>query len=214
MKYLLFVVMFALVGCGDLIRVDPPNKDKAPPKTLEESIQQTEEANARADAAIKTSADAKSEAVKARQEAKAAYAVGDAATKRADGFEKEAKKIHEEEVATKIFVASWWTFAIGALTTLVGIFLCVRFPSKTSLAIAVSGAGVACLGLVGVWLAPHWMMVAWVSGAALLIGLAGGMAFLLHGHQTAVRDVWNMSEDDIRKNPRLVKLLGKAGVKV
>ncbi len=202
---LLAIALAFMCSCGSVERVVP-----LPKTPMEEKVEAIAKER---DEAVKTSADAKEAAKKARAEADAARKLADEKDKEAQHYEGLARTLRNQEIASRIAIWSWILAAAGAVGVLVGGWLCLRFPSKTSVTIAVTGAIALGLGLVGVWLAPHWITVAWAFAILVVLALAGGMAYLLHDHQTALRDVWDKTEDEIKKDPRLAKMLKKAKAK-
>lgn len=182
---ILLVSIFLLGGCLGDIRVETPQPKPDAEKSVQELIAEKKQETKRADDAIKTSQDAKRERDAARDEARAAYVVGDAATKRADGLDKQYKQLVNEEVGVKIRTYSIWTLIAGVIGSIGATILFARFPGKTTGVVLVVAVGVAALGIVGIMLAPHWITVAWIAGVALLAFLVGVAVYVAHHRDNA-----------------------------
>ncbi len=198
------LAILALSGCAVESRPTPVPTPKTPIEEKIEAIAQER------DAAIKTSADAREAAKKARAEADAARKIADEKDAEARHFEDLNGKLRNQEIAGRIAIWSWVLAGAGAIGLLVGVWLCLRFPGKTALSVAISGAAALGLGLLGVWIAPHWLLAVWGVAGLAVLAIAGGTLYLLHDHQRALRQVWDLPEGEILKDPRLVKLLKRA----
>ena len=209
---ILTMLTVLLTGCGD-VRVDPnPGGDLL--DKLEQATKAKVASDARAESAIKTSKDAQQAAQDARSEAAAAQDLAREKTALADRLDARAQALVIAETAQRIALASWWLFFVGLVVGLVGLFLCLRFPSKTSLCIAIFGAGSLILGLFGVWLAPHWIAAAWGVGIAVLGALALGIIYIIHRFHGALHALWDKTQDEAKADPRLAKVLRVAGVRL
>ncbi len=163
--------------------------------------------------ALKTSKDATQAAQEARQEARAARALADEKDGEAKRLEGVAEALRRAEIAHQIAIYGWCMIISGALGSLVGAFLVIRLGGKTAWTVLLIGAGTLALGLVALVLAPHWVLVAWSAAIVSLLILAGGLAYLLHGHQTALASLYHKTQDEAMADPKLRRLLGRAGIK-
>lgn len=229
MKYCILLPLFLVLGaCGD-VRVEPP---KGPAPTIEQLTVEKADADRKADAAIKTSADATKAAQDAKANERAALALAAKYHTDADAFAKEASDLRTAEIAHAIRIASVWTTLAGLLACVAGVFLCVRFPlNKTPWAVFISGGIVLGLGLFGIMAAPHWILAAWISGAAAIAAAVVGGIYLAHkkGHEadtvqasvagieaaakSALASLWDKTQEEAKSDPALVAALQKAGIK-
>lgn len=182
MKYLLLICSIFLVGCS-IVREAPADVADQ----LKAATYAKVEAEHKADAAIHTSADARKAESQAREEARAALALAAEKTGEADRLGKEAVRLRNSEVAEKITLYSWILIGVGLITGAVGAFIGVRFQSKTGLVVALCGGIVSGVGLVGLLVAPHWLLVAWVFVGVLIVGVIGLLVWLLLRHEAAAK---------------------------
>ena len=179
----LLAILLTLAGCGPSIRIEPKPIDQQ----LHEAVADRVKAEHKADEAIKTSADARAASLRAAADARAARAYADEKDKEVERLQVLARKLQEQEIAARITLASWWLAGVGLIVAAVGTFLFLRFQSKTAGVAALCGAGCVILGAVGLWTAPHWILVAWIGAAALAVGGVGFLLWLLlHREKSAV----------------------------
>ena len=180
MKIFIIACSLFLVGCSLVPQPSPVIADQIKAATAAKV-----EAEHKADAAIKTSADARRAESSAREEARAALALAAEKTGEADRLGKEAVSLRNAEIADKITIYSWIMIGVGVITGAVGAFIGVRFQSKTGMVVALCGGIAVGTGIVGLFLAPHWLLVAWVFVGALIIGIIGLLVWLLLRHEAA-----------------------------
>ena len=168
------VLIMCLHGCGTGI---PARPDVS--KSVTEAVAARVEAEHTADAAIKTSAEARDAANVARSEARAARDLADEKDGQVKRLEALAVDLQNAEIARRITLASWWLAGVGLIVAAVGSFLFLRFQSRTAGIAALCGIGCIGAGVLGMWLAPHWILVAWSFGAVLLTAAIGGLVWLL-----------------------------------
>ena len=178
----LIYALMALSSCAVVPSPGPALSDQ-----LKVELNARVKAEHQADEAIKTSTDARAAANEARAEARAARQLADEKDGDAKRLEKLATDLRNQEIASRIAFASWSIGGIGLIVVIVAGFLWIRFESRTAGVAALCGLG--CLGIsgIGLWLAPHWLLVAWIFGAVLLVVILGGMVWLLlHREKSAV----------------------------
>lgn len=170
------IVALCLTGCG-LVEVREPEAVATLRQEVEAATSARAHAERQADAAVKTSAEAREAAAKARQEAEAARALADEKDGQVRRLDRLADQLRNQEVAGGIRRASWWAIAAGGLALVAGIVLAVWLQAPFALRVAACGGAVIAVGLVGLWLAPHWLWVAWLAGGiAIAAALAEQMA--------------------------------------
>lgn len=212
MKNTIFAILFLfLLGCSHR---NPVHKDEIPVSSATEARIQTlivAEAKARQerDAAIKTSKDAVQAAFEERQKRDAALELAGKYDSEAKRLDKVAKELKRQEVASKISFYSWLTFGAGALAFGIGLFLFLKFGGKTALTLLISGASVAVLGLIGVWIAPWWATIALVGAITLVSGVVLGLAYLLLKNHDALFQTVKKIQDIKEEKPELKEYLRK-----
>jgi hypothetical protein len=188
---LLAVLLVILAGCGD-VRLGPADPPKPPPSVAEwvkPEVEARAKAESERDAAIKTSVDARQDAIKARQEAAAARSLAaekEAEATRLDGV---AKAMERAEVASSIRRWSWWLVGVGLLAAVAAIPIAIWLGAvRTAAILAGCGIGVAGIGFVGLWLAPAWVIIARAVGGVLALAVLGAGTW-------AARRIWMASRE-------------------
>ncbi len=205
------MMLAALCGCGDVARPGaavPTTSDSR----LSDAIKAKAAADARAAEAIKTSQEATDAAQSARQDAAAARALADEKDGQAKALESTARALRSQEIASRLATYAWWLVGIGALSGLAGLAMMLYLPGKVAMIVATLGAAVTALGLLGLWLAPWWLTIAWVAGAVVAVCTVLGLLWAIHEHSQGLHTLWDKTQDEAKVDPRLAKLLRKAGV--
>jgi hypothetical protein len=158
-------------------------------QSIEQVIAEKAAAEQQRDQAITTSAQAKQAASLARKDAESAKAYAEEKDQEAKRLDKIASDLRTQEISAGITRASWWFSGSGILALAGGIFLFLRFGSKTGLTIAITGAAAFAIGIIGLLIAPHWIAYAWGGAIALLLALICGITYLLHEKFGALKEV-------------------------
>jgi hypothetical protein len=180
MKYILSLGFMFLASCAIV-----PQPGAALVDQIKTATAAKAEAERTADSAIKTSADARKAESLAREEASAALALAAEKTGEADRLGREAVALRSGEISERITIYSWIMIGVGVITGVVGAFIGIRFQSKSGLTVALCGGIAVGAGIVGLFMAPHWLLVAWVFVVALIIGIIGLLVWLLLRHEAA-----------------------------
>jgi hypothetical protein len=206
---LILITAACLLGCPS---PRPPEPPPEPGTELAAAVRAKVEAERLAAVAVRTSRDATAAAQDARQDAAAARALADEKDGQAKALEATARTLRSQEIASRLSTYAWWLVGIGALSGLAGLAMMLYLPGKVALAVATLGGSVAALGLLGLWLAPWWLTIAWVAGAVVAVAAIGGLLWAVHEHSQGLHSLWDKTQDEAAKDPRLAKLLRKAGV--
>ena len=162
MSYRAAILMLSLllVGCSSV----------APElaQDVKAEIQKRHAAEVERDAAIHTSMDARAAADHSRDEARTLRALADEKDSEAKRLDVEAKRLHNQEIADRIAMASWWLLGAGLIAAGVALFLALRFGGRTAWTGVLAGGGTAALGLLGLALAPVWLPMAWIVGVLVI----------------------------------------------
>ena len=178
--------LLTLASCS--FRIPSPGPS-TPKPSIEQVIAEKAAIEQQRDQAITTSAQAKQAAAQARQEAQAAKSYADQKGQEAKRLDTIANDLRAQEISTGITRASWWLSGSGILAIAVGIFLFLRFGGKTAISIAISGAAALTLGIIGLCIAPHWILWAWIGAALLVVSVVAGAIFLLHQNAIAAKKI-------------------------
>ncbi len=180
MRALILACSLLLTGCG-LVEVREPEAVATLRQEIQAATSARADAELQADAAIRTSAQAREAEARARQERDAAREIADEKDGEVRRLDRLANELRNQEIAAGIRRASWWSIAAGGLALVAGIALAIWLHAPYALRLAGSGAAVVVVGLVGRWIAPHWLWVAWVAGAlAVLAALVVAARAYLH----------------------------------
>ena len=180
--------IFLLTFASCSFRIPSPEPSTQKP-SIEQVIAEKAAIEQQRDQAITTSAQAKQAAAQARQEAQSAKSYADQKGQEAKRLDTIANDLRAQEISTGITRASWWLAGSGLLAIAVGIFLFLRFGGKTAISIAISGAAALTLGIIGLCIAPHWILWAWIGAALLVVSVVAGAIFLLHQNASAAKKI-------------------------
>lgn len=128
-------------------------------------------------AAAKTSDDARAMVEDLRAKLEAAKAQVATITEAKAQAEATVVALERAEVAAAIRRWSLITLGCGLLASAVGVFLAVYLARPPLFWLAAAGAATALCGAIGLWAAPHWVLIARLGGATVAMAALGMAAW-------------------------------------
>jgi hypothetical protein len=192
MKWLLTLPLIVMIaGCGDVrpnvvlphagnsvVDIKPSTEAKTAAvndaitesrKQQADAAQKQHEAEQRAAIAIKTSQDA--EAVIQQLKAANEQDKKDIRDRESQikALQAEESDLRKAEIAKIISITSWVVCAIGVITTLIGGYIFWRGLFTAAKTLFFGGLGTIAMGVIGLLIAPAWVLFSWIFGAAIFL---------------------------------------------